>query len=175
MAEAPAGTGGAPAAGADLAREALQAAKAASRQRPARPGRADPERRRDRRTLTGSGPDSRDPQPVGSTIRRLLTDRGWEQTAQVGRVMGDWEALVGADIAGHCRPEALRDGELILVAESTAWATQLRLLAPQLVARLSAQLGPGLVRRVRVHGPAAPSWRKGPRRVVGRGPRDTYG
>jgi predicted nucleic acid-binding Zn ribbon protein len=26
-----------------------------------------------------------------------------------------------------------------------------------------------------VHGPTAPTWGRGPRRVAGRGPRDTYG
>ncbi|EBV8528738.1 DUF721 domain-containing protein, partial [Streptococcus agalactiae] len=37
-------------------------------------------------------------------------------------------------------------------------------------------LGPGVVTRIEVAGPQAPSWRKGPRTVRGgRGPRDTYG
>jgi predicted nucleic acid-binding Zn ribbon protein len=89
--------------------------------------------------------------------------------------MGRWEQIVGADIASHAQPSSLRDGELVLVAESTAWATQLRLLAGRLQARLTAEVGSGVVTRIRVHGPSAPSWRRGPRRVAGRGPRDTYG
>jgi predicted nucleic acid-binding Zn ribbon protein len=36
-------------------------------------------------------------------------------------------------------------------------------------------VGNGVVKRMRIQGPAAPSWRKGPRHVSGRGPRDTYG
>jgi predicted nucleic acid-binding Zn ribbon protein len=63
----------------------------------------------------------------------------------------------------------------VVVADTTAWATQLRLLAPALVRRLNEELGAGTVTRVRVRGPAAPSWRKGGLRVIGRGPRDTYG
>ena len=90
-------------------------------------------------------------------------------------VLARWEALVGDEIAAHCRPVSLRDGELTLAAESTAWATQLRLLAPRLLGRIQAELGPEVVRRVRVHGPTAPTWTAGPRRVAGRGPRDTYG
>ena len=38
-------------------------------------------------------------------------------------------------------------------ADSTAWATQLRLLAAQLVHRLNAELGAGTVLRVKVRGP----------------------
>lgn len=95
---------------------------------------------------------------------------------QAGSVVGRWEALVGPELAAHCRPERLVDGELVLVAESTAWATQLRLLAPAVLARLATELGAGVVRSLRVHGPTAPDWQSGPRRVTGgRGPRDTYG
>ena len=60
-------------------------------------------------------------------------------------------------------------------ADSTAWATQVRLLAPTLLRRLAEELGEGVVERVAVGGPVGPSWRKGLRRVPGRGPRDTYG
>ena len=66
-------------------------------------------------------------------------------------------------------------GTLILQADSTAWATQTRLLLPRLADRLDAELGVGVVGRIVVQGPAAPSWRKGAWHVPGRGPRDTYG
>jgi predicted nucleic acid-binding Zn ribbon protein len=69
----------------------------------------------------------------------------------------------------------LENGELTIEAESTAWATQLRLLAAKLLARIAAQVGHNVVTKLHIHGPAAPSWTKGPRRVRGRGPRDTYG
>ena len=40
--------------------------------------------------------------------------------------------------AAHCRPERLAAGELLCIAESTAWATQLRLMTPQVLARIAA-------------------------------------
>jgi predicted nucleic acid-binding Zn ribbon protein len=90
-------------------------------------------------------------------------------------VFGAWERLVGADVAAHCRPVRLADGELTVEAESTAWATQLRGLARRLLQRIAAEVGTNVVTKLHIHGPAAPSWRRGPRRVGGRGPRDTYG
>ena len=78
--------------------------------------------------------------------------------------------------AAHSSPEGYADTVLTVRADSTAWATQLRYLAPQLVAMLNEQLGDGTVTRIRVLGPDAPSWKKGRRSVRdGRGPRDTYG
>jgi len=63
-----------------------------------------------------------------------------------------------------------------VIADSTAWATQLRLLAAQLVQRLNAELGTGTVRRVKVRGPVTTDRKPGEWRVRGsRGPRDTYG
>jgi len=90
-------------------------------------------------------------------------------------VFGRWAQLVGAEIAEHATPVALRDGELTVQAGSTAWATQLRLLQRQLLGRITAGVGRGVVTRLRVQGPATPTWKHGSRTVRGRGPRDTYG
>jgi predicted nucleic acid-binding Zn ribbon protein len=125
--------------------------------------------------LSGPGPGDRDPQRIGVLVDGVASEGGWEVDLAVGSLAGRWAELVGADVAAHCRPEKFDSGELVLVAESTAWATQLRLLAPTLVSRIAAGVGPDIVRRVVVHGPSAPSWRRGPWRVAGRGPRDTYG
>ncbi len=83
--------------------------------------------------------------------------------------------MVGAQIAEHATPAALNDGVLSVTAESTAWATQLRLMQAQLLAKIAAAVGNGVVTSLKITGPAAPSWRKGPRHIAGRGPRDTYG
>jgi predicted nucleic acid-binding Zn ribbon protein len=114
----------------------------------------------------------------GTAIRRLVAERGWEDTTTAAGVLANWDRLVGPEIADHCRPESLLDGVLVLVAESTAWATQLRLMTGAMRARLRDQVGADVVTSIVVKGPAQPDWRRGPRRVQGpgaRGPRDTYG
>src|SRR5882672_10938877 len=80
-----------------------------------------------------------------------------------------------ADLAAHTRPDSFADGELAVTADSTAWATQVRLLATMLVKRLNTELGDGSVRRVKVRGPAPPRQRGGWRVPGSKGPGDTYG
>ena len=93
-----------------------------------------------------------------------------------GSVFARWAQLVGPDLAAHTAPGGLTDGELVVTADSTAWATQVRLLAGELVRRLNVELGDGTVRRVNVRGPGSQPSRPGQWRVRGsRGPRDTYG
>ena len=116
-----------------------------------------------------------DPQPLTSAIDGLLNQHGWHQRAAMGSVFGRWAEIVGADLAAHPKPDSFADGELAVTADSTAWATQVRLLAAVLVKRLNDELGDGSVRRVRVRGPAPPRQRGGWRVPGGRGPRDTYG
>lgn len=128
-----------------------------------------------RRRWSGAGPDDRDPQLLGRLVARVSLDRGWSPRLTDATVLGRWPNLVGAEIADHCTPLSLRDGELVLQAESTAWATQLRTLQRQLLARLTLAVGKDVVKRIRVVGPSGPNWRHGPRTVRGRGPRDTYG
>lgn len=89
--------------------------------------------------------------------------------------MGRWPEVVGPQIAEHCTPLTFEEGALVVQADSTAWATQLRLLLPQLERRLAEEVGEGVVTSIQVLGPGGPSWRKGKRSVRGRGPRDTYG
>lgn len=120
----------------------------------------------------GSG---RDPQGLGNVVSRLVSDRGWSSPLAVGSVMAQWDTLVGADIAAHCRPESFEETTLHVRCDSTTWATQLRLLSSSLLAKFDADLGHGVVTKIMVLGPSAPSWRKGFRHVKGRGPRDTYG
>lgn len=173
-------------AGLDLARSV---ARALGRGAPGRGGaeaRADPDRRRGapwrrrrRSTQTqssGAHPDDRDPQTLDATIGRLVADRGWGTDVAVHGVFSRWDSIVGRDVAEHCHPERFADSRLTVRADSTAWATQVRLLAPTVVRRLNEELGDGTVTQIDVQGPHVPSWTKGYRSVRdGRGPRDTYG
>ncbi|MGZ4597969.1 MAG: DUF721 domain-containing protein, partial [Actinomycetes bacterium] len=109
------------------------------------------------------------------SVDRLVEERGWQAQAAVGGVVARWPHVVGPELAAHCVPERYDGAVLTVRAESTAWATQLRLIAATLVARLNAECGEGTVTRVHVLGPGRPSWRKGRLHVPGRGPRDTYG
>lgn len=160
----------------DAARLALARARDAARKQGLAPGR--PARRR--RGPVGHAPDvvhgaGRDPQPLGDTVDRLASQLGWGQSLQVGGVVGRWREVVGEAIADHCVPETFEEGALVVRADSTAWATQIRLLLPQLERRIAEEVGEGAVTSIQVLGPGGPTWRKGPRSVPGRGPRDTYG
>jgi predicted nucleic acid-binding Zn ribbon protein len=134
-------------------------------------------RRYDDEPMTsGPTPDDRDPQALDATMDRLVAEHGWTTNVAVAGAIARWDHIVGPEVAAHCRAERYADAELTVRADSTAWATQVRLLAPTLVLRLNQELGDDTVRRVTVLGPTGPSWNKGPRRVRdGRGPRDTYG
>ena len=160
--EASSDVGGVPAkSGIELAREALAQAKADALKRGTVPGQ------KTKRKGTGRGVPVRepgrggDPRPFGSAIRDLLASRGWEQRAAVGGVFGNWAGIVGKELAEHTRPEHFEEGELTVAADSTTWATQLRLLSSTLVRRLNEELGHGTVRRVKVVGPSTGPRRRG--------------
>lgn len=125
---------------------------------------------------SGPGPSRRDPQGVAGVARRVLAQHGWSRPLAVAGVVGRWAEVVGPDIAEHCHVESFTDGELVVRSDSTAWATQLRLLLPQIERRLAEEVGEDAVTRIEVRGPGGPSWKHGKWSVTGgRGPRDTYG
>ncbi|MDQ6641272.1 MAG: DciA family protein, partial [Actinomycetota bacterium] len=124
---------------------------------------------------SGAHPDERDPQTLDASLERVVADQGWGTELRVHGVFIRWGAIVGREVAEHCRPESYAEGRLVVRTDSTAWATQITLLAGTLVRRLNEDLGDETVRVIDVVGPRGPSWKKGRLRVKGRGPRDTYG
>ena len=160
--------------GPDLARQLLDQAKARAKRTPTEQERraaaeARATKRREGKRAKG------DPQSFGAAIEAFLKVRGWENESRVHSVLSRWAEIAGPEIADHCTPTTLRDGDLVLTAESTAWATQLRLMARQIAERVNADLGASVVKTVKVHGPAsARGGQPGEWRVRGsRGPRDT--
>lgn len=179
--------------GLDLARSI---ARSLAGRRPAAGRASTPARRRRRRVepqASGAHPDDRDPQTLDATIGRFIAQQGWERDVRVHGVFSRWNAIVGDQVAQHATPVSyVRDsdeggpggqgersgegGRLVVQTDSTAWATQMRLLAPTVVRRLNEELGEGTVTFIEVRGPSAPRWSHGRRSVRGgRGPRDTYG
>lgn len=163
--------------GLDLARSVARALAGAKRPRARRtPPRAGRRARPVDPTASGAHPDDRDPQLLDSTIGRLIAEQGWGTDVRVHGVFTRWDQLVGPEVAQHCTPESYADGKLVVRTDSTAWATQMRLLAPTAVRRLNEELGDGTVTLIDVVGPTGPSWKRGRRSMRdGRGPRDTYG
>lgn len=169
--------------GLDLARALLRGAMGAPEpaSRPARKRVGEYGERRPRRLrageaqLSGAHPDGRDPQALGSELDKIIGERGWALDLRIRGVFARWAELVGPEIGEHSTPESLKDGVLVVRAHSTAWATQLKLLASGVVRRLNEELGDGTVTVVEVLGPTSPSWKHGLKSVKGRGPRDTYG
>lgn len=161
------------------AADALARARANARAKGLCPGRTD--RRRtagdalaERRSGAGDGA-GRDPRLVGAEVERLVSSRGWDSDVQVGAVIGRWATIVGPEVAQHVQPLGFDASVLTVQADSTAWATQVRLLTHSILTRIETEVGEGLVTEIVVRGPAAPSWRRGQLRAKGRGPRDTYG
>ncbi|KUI21520.1 hypothetical protein AU193_03810 [Mycobacterium sp. GA-1285] len=166
--------------GMDLVRRTLDEARGAARRQGKEVGRGRGTAPRriagnTRRRWSGPGPDSRDPQPFGPAASELARSRGWSGRVAEGAVFGRWPSVVGEGIAAHATPTSLNEGVLTISAESTAWATQLRMVQAQVLAKIADAVGDGVVKSLKIVGPVAPSWRKGRYHIAGRGPRDTYG
>lgn len=124
---------------------------------------------------SGAHPDQRDPQVVKDVLDMVVAQQGWKRRIGLSTVLRHWPDLVGESNAEHSSPVHYDNGLLIVDCDSTAWAQAMRYTAAKLVAMLNEALGERTVLRVDFRGPQAPSWKKGPRSVQGRGPRDTYG
>lgn len=117
----------------------------------------------------------RDPNSLGSVLGNLTEDLGWTPFLMESEIVTAWPEIVGADVAARTTPIGVNEGVLTVSCESTAWATQLRLMSSQVLTKVLETHPESKISQIVFLGPNAPSWKRGPRSVPGRGPRDTYG
>ncbi|MEU3564162.1 DciA family protein [Kitasatospora sp. NPDC006786] len=141
--------------GVDLARVALKAAREAARTRGAdAPGGRSSTTRPTRRTMVRTG--GRDPIGLGDALAGLVAERAWDTPTAGGGVIDQWTEIA-PELVGKVQPVHFdaRTGRLDLQPTSPAYATQLRLLGRQLVARINGKVGQAVVRDLRVLAPRA--------------------
>ncbi|TFD29563.1 DUF721 domain-containing protein [Cryobacterium cryoconiti] len=117
----------------------------------------------------------RDPRGLGDTIDSLTLQLGWNSPLAQSELLASWIELAGEETSKHSTPAGIDEGVLTVQCESTAWATQLRMMRVEIMTHIAVKYPDAGIESIRFQGPNAPSWKKGPRSIPGRGPRDTYG
>ncbi|QDZ15544.1 DUF721 domain-containing protein [Humibacter ginsenosidimutans] len=117
----------------------------------------------------------REPRGLGGLIDSLADELGWTSPLAKSELIAAWADVVGEETAKHSEPVGIEDGVLTVRCDSTSWATQLRLMRTELLVHIERRFERAGVESIRFLGPDVPSWKRGPRSVPGRGPRDTYG
>jgi len=119
---------------------------------------------------------NQEPELLKDLLNELVDTRSWNQSIAGGALLSKWPLIVGDEIASHSEALTFLDGKLTIRASSTAWATQLKLLAPEILQKIEKYDPEFVVDEIAVLSPKAPNWKKGLRTIKGqRGPRDTYG
>ena len=117
----------------------------------------------------------RDAHGLGDVIDSLTATLGWDSNLAQSELLEHWIEIAGEETAQHSVPVAIEDGTLTVRCDSTAWATQLRIMRVQITSEIASKYPDAGIQSIRFDGPGAPSWKRGPRSIPGRGPRDTYG
>src|SRR5262245_50847160 len=97
-----------------------------------------------------SAGDDPGPAPVTAALDAIRREYRLPEPSELDAVTEAWAGLVGDALARHSRPQSLRGGVLVVVADAAAWAGQLRYLDQVLVERIAAELPAVTVREVRV-------------------------
>jgi predicted nucleic acid-binding Zn ribbon protein len=82
------------------------------------------------------------PVPLAESLGALSDRLGVGQVDVVTVVFSRWEELVGPAVASHVQPQRIDGATLVVIADHPAWATQLRHLAPEILARVAEVCAP---------------------------------
>jgi predicted nucleic acid-binding Zn ribbon protein len=97
-----------------------------------------------------SASDDRGPMRITDALDAIRREYRMAEPSELDALSAGWGALVGDALARHSRPQSLRSGVLVVLADAAAWAGQLRYLDRVLVERIAAELPAVTVREVRV-------------------------
>ncbi len=96
------------------------------------------------------GHDDAMPRSIADGLERVVQRLGSASVDVTTELFASWSDLVGDTVASSSRPVSLREGVLVVGVDDPAWATQLRFLAPQLVATFDERFGVGAVTSIEV-------------------------
>ncbi len=91
-----------------------------------------------------------EPEQIGSSIERLLRMMKAPSKDVLKAVFLEWPEIVGEDVAAHAQPSLIDDRTLVVVADDPAWASQLRWLESELVAKIAEVSGSDRIQTVKV-------------------------
>ena len=79
--------------------------------------------------------------PLASTLEGVAERFGLASMLLELRLQLRWDEIVGASVAAHTRPDAIRFKKLYLIAEHSIWVQQLTFLKPSLLEKINASAG----------------------------------
>ncbi len=89
------------------------------------------------------------PAPLGDVLREALKASNIKVDLELLKLWEQWAELVGPDVSQNARPEAIKDGLLLVNVSSAPWMQQLQYLKSDLVEKLNSALGKEAVEDIR--------------------------
>ena len=102
-----------------------------------------------------------DPELIGELLSNMIEEREWNSGLAEGNLFITWATIVGAEIAQHATPISILDSTLTIQTSSTAWATQLTLVADNLLATIQNDPSVPRSKSYDLSVPKAPAGKKG--------------
>lgn len=90
------------------------------------------------------------PKRIGEHLGGYLQRRGWAERLGGASLSGEWERVVGPELARVSEPVRLAGGVLVIRVADQVWATQLRYLLGRVRDAANGLLGANAVREVRL-------------------------
>ena len=96
------------------------------------------DRRKRRNDVTPEGRKAK-PTPIGEAIKAYTAKAGLARRIDLAQAVEDWAERVGTQIAAVTRAESVTpDGILRVRVPSAAWANELSLMTPKILAKMNA-------------------------------------
>ena len=94
--------------------------------------------------------DGDGPKKLGAGFEQMMRHMNAPNTDVLRAVFVQWPEIVGEEVAAHARPSAIDGQTLVVTADDTTWASQLRWLENQLIERIERVSGSDRINKLKV-------------------------
>lgn len=82
---------------------------------------------------------------ISEILPGLLRAHQRKHGRELTRILKEWDAVVGDQIAAHAQPAAYRNRRLSVIVANSGWIQQLQFLKEDIIVRLNDKLGASLI------------------------------
>ncbi len=81
-----------------------------------------------------------DPEPLSQLLPKVLGEMGLHETSDAVRLLKEWDAALGPELAPHASCDGMRRGVVLALVSDSAWMQRLQMEKPRILERLASRL-----------------------------------
>lgn len=89
------------------------------------------------------------PEPISSLLQGIVENISRAKKNDINTIVNEWSNITGREIFRHTKPVSLKQGNLLVNVDESAWLYQVSFMKNDIVTALNKKLGQNKIKNIR--------------------------